>query len=105
MHAQELEVKSQNYWLTVAELRKAHHHVEHEEEVVAVIKEELVTIGKLHHLMGHISLEAAKALVQKGLVEGFKLDETSKILSCNSCEYGKAHHKERKAIPPSFKHW
>ena len=25
MRAQELEVKSQNYWLTVAELRKAHH--------------------------------------------------------------------------------
>ena len=24
MRAQELEVKSQNYWLTVAELRKAH---------------------------------------------------------------------------------
>ena len=25
MRAQELEVKLQNYWLTVAELRKAHH--------------------------------------------------------------------------------
>ena len=46
--------------------------------------------------MGHISPEAAKALVQKGLVEGFKLDETSKISSCDSCKYGKAHHKEIK---------
>ena len=61
-----------------------------------MVKEELVTIEKLHRLMGHISPEAAKALVQKGLVEGFKLDETSKISFCDSCEYGKAHCKEIK---------
>ena len=77
-------------------LKNGLYRVEHEEEVAAVIKEELVIIGKLHHLMGHISPEVAKALVQKGLVEGFKLDETSKILSCDSCEYGKAHRKEIK---------
>ena len=82
--------------LVTIPLKNGLYCVEHEEEVATVVKEELVTIKKLHHLMGHISLEAAKALVQKGLVEGIKLDEASKILSCNSCEYGKAHHKEIK---------
>ena len=54
----------------------------------------VVSIEKLQRLMGHIAPEAAKALVEKGLVEGFKLDESSKMPStCSSCEYGKAHRK------------
>ena len=54
----------------------------------------VVSIEKLHQLMGHIAPEAAKALVEKGLVEGFKLDDSSKMPStCDSCEYGKAHRK------------
>ena len=60
------------------------------------MKDEVVTIEKLHCLMGHIAPKAAKALVQKGTVEGFKLDENSRILSCDSYEYGKAHWKEVK---------
>src|SRR5580692_10089317 len=44
--------------------------------------------------MGHIAPEAAKTLVEKGLVEGFKLDESSQMpKSCDACEYGKAHRK------------
>jgi hypothetical protein len=44
--------------------------------------------------MGHIAPEAAKALIEKGLVEGFKLDTSSKMpKSCDACEYGKAHRK------------
>ena len=63
-------------------------------DVVALVVPEVVSIEKLHHLMGHIALEAAKALVTKGLVEGFKLDKSSKMPSvCSSCEYGKARRK------------
>jgi hypothetical protein len=37
--------------------------------------------------MGHIAPEVAKALVEQGLVEGFKLDISSEMLkSCNACE-------------------
>jgi hypothetical protein len=44
--------------------------------------------------MGHIAPEATKALVEKGLVEGFKLDGSSKMPGvCSSCEYRKAHRK------------
>src|ERR1700678_1743584 len=44
--------------------------------------------------MGHIAPEATKAMVDKGLVEGFKLDEASKMpTTCPSCEYRKAHRK------------
>jgi hypothetical protein len=39
----------------------------------------MVTIEKLHQLMGHIAPEAAKALVERGLAEGFKLDTSSEI--------------------------
>ena len=53
----------------------------------------VVTIEELHRLMGHISPEVARAMVKKGMVEGIKLDETSEIRSCDSCEYGKAHRK------------
>ena len=70
--------------------------VEHEQDVdiAAVVIPEVVSIEKLHQLMGHIAPEAARALVKKGLVEGFKLDESSKMPGiCNSCEYGKAHRK------------
>lgn len=73
-------------------LKNGLYHVEHEAEVAMAVKE-LVTIKKLHCLMAHIAPEAAKALVSKGVVEGFKLDESSKITSCNSCKHGKAHCK------------
>ena len=62
--------------------------VEHE-----AVDAEVVTIEKLHHLMGHISPDAVKVLVKKGIVDGLTLDESSEIKSCNLCEYGKAYHK------------
>ena len=72
------------------------YYVKHENHagVAAAMVPEVVSIERLHRLMGHITPEAAKALVDKGLVEGFKLDETSKMPSiCSSCKYGKAHRK------------
>src|SRR5277367_5895764 len=69
------------------------YRVEHEPEDVAAMATETVTIEKLHRLFGHIAPEKAKAMVDTGVVEGLKLDETSKIISCDSCEYGKAHWK------------
>src|SRR6202522_2828228 len=70
--------------------------VEHQKDKdrVAAVDSERVTIDRLHRLMGHIAPEAAKALVEKRLVEGFKLDESSQMpKSCDACEYGKAHRK------------
>ena len=86
----QIEIGSGLYW------------VKHEKDIefaVAVVPE-VVTIEKLHRMIGHIAPEAAKALIEKGLVEGFKLDESSKMPNtCDSCEYGKAHRK-----PISKKH-
>ena len=85
-------------------MKNSLYHVEHERDVdvAAVVVPEVVSIEKLHRIMGHIAPEAAKALVEKGLVEGFKLDWSSKMpATCDSCEYAKAHRKpikkERKA--------
>jgi hypothetical protein len=72
------------------------YQVKHQRDVdlAAVVNPKVVTIKKLHQLMGHIAPEAAKAHVEKGLVEGFKLDISSKMpKSCDACEYGKAHKK------------
>ena len=47
------------------------YHVEHEAtDVVAAVDAEVVTIEKLHRLMGHISPDAVKVLVKKGIVDG-----------------------------------
>jgi hypothetical protein len=59
--------------------------------------------------MGHIAPDAAKALVEKGMVKGFKLDTSSEMpKSCNACEYSKTHRKlvkkEYKA-PRAAKFW
>ena len=41
-------------------------------DLAAAVDPEVVSIDKLHRLMRHIAPEAAKTLVEKGLVEGFK---------------------------------
>ena len=70
------------------------YHVEHElRDVAAAADAEVVTIEKLHCLMGHILPDAARELIKKGIVDGFTLDEASKIESCDSCKYGKTHCK------------
>ena len=80
--------------LAKIQMRNGLYRVEHEKdvEVVAAVIPEVVSIEKLHRLMGHIAPEADKALVEKGLLEGFKLEDSSKMQSTfDSCEYGKAH--------------
>ena len=70
--------------------------VEHQGDahLAAAVDLEVVSIERLHWLMGHIAPGAAKTLVEKGLVDGFKLDISSKMpKSCDACEYGKAHRK------------
>ena len=63
-------------------------------DLAVAVDPEVVSIEKLQWLMGHIAPEAAKTLIEKGLVEGFKLDTSSQMpKSCDACEYGKAHKK------------
>ena len=54
---------------------------------------ELLTIDELHRRLGHVAHEAAKKLVDDGLVKGVELDEESKPTVCVSCEWGKGHRK------------
>src|SRR5271168_512426 len=83
--------------LAQIEMKDGLYRVEHEKNVdlvAAAVMPEVVTIEKLHCIMGHIAPEAAKTLIKKGLVEGFKLDESSTMpYTCDSCEYGKTHRK------------
>jgi hypothetical protein len=61
---------------------------------VVAVNPEVVSIDKLHQLIGHIAPEAAKVLIKKGLVKGFKLDTSGEMPKlCNACEYGKAHRE------------
>src|ERR1700678_4098222 len=83
--------------LAQIEMKDGLYRVEHEKDVdlvAAAVIPEVVTIEKFHRIMGHIAPEAAKTLIKKGLVEGFKLDESSTMpYTCDSCEYGKTHRK------------
>lgn len=54
---------------------------------------ELLTIDELHRRLGHVMHEAAKKLVDDGLIKGVELDEESKPTVCVSCEWGKGHQK------------
>ena len=53
----------------------------------------VVLIEILHCRMGHILQEAMRCLVSKGAIEGIKLDKSSQLRSCDSCEYAKATWK------------
>lgn len=55
---------------------------------------EVLSIDELHRRMGHVSHSAARALVQKKLVSGIELDESSKATVCESCEWAKGVRKE-----------
>src|SRR6202167_4689764 len=75
-------------------VRNSLYRVEHEpREVAASVTTDTGTIEELHRVMGHISPEVAKNLVEEGRVEGVKLDKSSTIRSCDSCKYAKAHRK------------
>jgi hypothetical protein len=70
------------------------YHVDHESyEIAASATMDTVTIEDLHKRLGHISPEVAKKMVEDNLVVGVKLNKSSNIQSCYSCEYAKAHRK------------
>src|SRR5271168_2840015 len=61
--------------LAKIEMKNGLYRVEHEKdvEVAAAVIPEVVSIEKLHQLMGHIAPEAAKALVERGMVKDLNL--------------------------------
>ncbi|KAJ3739967.1 hypothetical protein DFH05DRAFT_1362102, partial [Lentinula detonsa] len=54
---------------------------------------EVLTIDELHRRLGHISHEAARTLVNKGLVLGVELEEDSVATVCEPCERAKMTRK------------
>ncbi|KAK0467432.1 hypothetical protein IW261DRAFT_1308174, partial [Armillaria novae-zelandiae] len=60
----------------------------------------IVTPDELHHLMGHLPVDAAKKLVKDRLVDGLELDEGSPTSKdqCPSCLHGRM---TRKAVSKS----
>jgi transposase InsO family protein len=80
------QIKKENglYWV---------NHDRSSNIVIAASAVETVSIEDLHRRMGHIAPDAAKRLVKEGLVEGLKLDENSRIESCDSCQYAKMTRK------------
>ena len=54
---------------------------------------ELLMIDELHRHLRHVTHEAAKKLVDDGLIKGVELDEESKPTVCVSCEWEKGHRK------------
>jgi hypothetical protein len=67
------------------------YKVEHSDH--AAIAAKTVTIEELHSRLGHISPEAAKAMVEKGLVIGIHLDEPKAPGMFDSCEFAKGSRK------------
>ena len=55
-------------------------------------------IEELHYRISHILLEAMRHLVCEGVIEGIKLDKSSQLWFCNSCEYVKATQKPIRKI-------
>ena len=64
------------------------------EEGVANASEEWLTLDKLHHHMGHISLDAARKLLKDKIITGVWLEYSpTKKFFCASCVYTKATQK------------
>jgi hypothetical protein len=70
---------------------KGLYHVEHGES--AHTAAETLTVDDLHRQMGHITPDATKLLVKKGIVEGIQLNESQNPDTCNACEFVKTSHK------------
>jgi hypothetical protein len=83
--------------LGVINKRNGTYRVQHttstESGATAASTIETVSVEELHRRMGHIAPEAAKRLVKDGLVTGIKLDGSTEIKSCESCEYAKMTRK------------
>jgi hypothetical protein len=54
---------------------------------------ESLSIDQLHRKLGHVGHKYIRQLLQKGLVTGVELDESSKPTFCESCKWGKKHCK------------
>jgi hypothetical protein len=67
------------------------YHVEHSESAHSAV--ETVTVDELHRRMGHIAPDAAKLLVQKGIIDGIELDESQSPRNCDSCEFAKTSRR------------
>ena len=69
------------------------YKVEHDDSVVNAAEERL-TLDKLHHHMGHISIDVARKLLKDKMITGVQLEYSSmKNFFCASCVYGKATWK------------
>ena len=79
-------------------------HVQHVTTYARKTKETL-TIDQLHRKLGHVGHKYIRELLQKRLVTGVELDESSKPTFCESCEWGKKHRKsiQRECQEPKTK--
>jgi hypothetical protein len=59
----------------------------------SVDADEALSIDELHRRLGHISQERVKFLINKGLVDGVRLEADSTPTVCDSCEWAKATRK------------
>ncbi len=57
---------------------------------------ETISVMELHRRLGHIAPASARALVEKGLVTGVKLDPDSREAQCDACLFARA---TRKPVP------
>ena len=53
----------------------------------------MMSLERLHRLMGHISYDAVKMLVRKGLISGVKVDLGTPTPFCETCLYAKGKQK------------
>ena len=58
------------------------------------VDEEILSLDELHRHLGHVSHDRAKMLVNKGLVEGVKLEGSLERVVCESCEWAKGSRKQ-----------
>lgn len=73
------------------------YRVKHEDGVASAA-EEVLTLDRFYHCMGHISFQTAKQLVKNKLITGVRLEYTlsNQPFFCESCVYAKAM---RKSVP------
>ena len=58
------------------------------------VDEEVLSLDELHRHLGHVSHDRAKMLVNKGLVEGVRLEGNLERVVCESCEWAKGSRKQ-----------
>jgi hypothetical protein len=68
------------------------------DEVEKKTSVEKMTVEEFHRVMGHISMEGANRILEKGLVEGIEKKEGPKDTFCSSCAHTKT---TRKAVSKS----